>query len=190
MTSELYTDEQLVLGIISNDQTITEYFFYEKCSGLLSYIVLRVFDGRAEQNELLHELFLYLADKDWYKLRQFDFKSKLTTWLSVVAIRFFQKKRNLLIENESTEALLNSAGEEVCESKEAVLSDPEKVHKAISLMTNERYKKVINLLDIQGESPEAIANQLGVTVANLYNIRHRAHQQLSLIIGRKEDWYE
>ena len=102
-----YTDKQLVDGILKNDKPLIDYFFNEKCSKLFSYIVLNVFDRRIETNELVSELFLYLASNDWYKIRQFDFRSKLMTWVSVVAIRFFQKKREQLIENGPSEPLID-----------------------------------------------------------------------------------
>ncbi len=189
MATESYTDEQLVAGLISGDRHIIEYFFYKKCSGLLAHILIRVFDGKADPHELLNELYIYLAEDDWRKLRQFDFRSRLTTWLGVVAIRFFQKKRDELIENVASEAL-NDTNADTGYAPFDNWTRGYDVHAAISKMSNERYRNVIQLMDIQGETPDRVAEQLGVSVANLYNIRHRAHAQLAEIIGRKEDWYD
>lgn len=55
-------------------------------------------------------------------------------------------------------------------------------------MPNERYRKVIDILDLQDIRPEQLAEEMNVTVDNLYNIHRRALVQLRLVMGRKEDW--
>lgn len=86
MTYDLYTDKQLVDGLIQNDKPTIEYFFCKKCSRLFSYIVYSVYGGMATLNELVNEFYLYIAADNWKKVRQFDFRSKLMTWIGVVAI--------------------------------------------------------------------------------------------------------
>lgn len=190
MNDELYTDHELVYGLIHNEDTIVEYFFKEKCSKLLHYILWHIFSGKVDSYEMMNELYIYLAENDWHKLRQFDYRSKLTTWLSVVATRFFMKKRKILVDSISTEHLL-------CDiDKSATISGNDKwmqrydIMNVISQMPNQRYRKIIERMDIEGASPDVVAKELGITIANLYNIRHRAHMQLSAIIGRKEEWYD
>lgn len=180
-----YTDKQLVDGILKNDKPLIDYFFNEKCSKLFSYIVLNVFDRRIETNELVSELFLYLASNDWYKIRQFDFRSKLMTWVSVVAIRFFQKKREQLIENGPSEPLIDMIKEH-----NKTIEHQIDIHSALAKMKNQRYQKVIEFLDLQDVPPEVLAREMNVTVDNLYNIHRRALLQLRLIMGRKEDYYD
>ena len=43
MKYDLYTDEQLVNGLINNNKKIIEYFFCKKCSKLFTYIVYSIF---------------------------------------------------------------------------------------------------------------------------------------------------
>lgn len=93
MKYDLYTDEQLVNGLINNNKKIIEYFFCKKCSKLFTYIVYSIYGGRASLNELVNEFYVYIAADNWRKVRQFDFRSKLMTWIGVVAVRFFQKKK-------------------------------------------------------------------------------------------------
>ena len=57
-------------------------------------------------------------------------------------------------------------------------------------MPNKRYRKVIEVLDLQDIRPEILAEEMGVTVDNLYNIHRRALIQLRLVMGRKEDYYD
>ena len=62
------------------------------------------------------------------------------------------------------------------------------IEQALERMPNERYRKVIFALDLQEMRPEQLAEEMDVTVDNLYNIHRRALLQLKLIINRKEDY--
>lgn len=183
-----YTDRQFVDGLINNDIKLIEYFFNKKCSGLFGYILVNVFDGNVDKQDLLQELFWYLAKNDWYKVRQFDFRSKLMTWVTVVAVRFFQKKREELIE-KSTPLTLN---DKMWQEQNCVISIDQRMDlcNVLERMPNIRYRKVIKALDLQDVRPEILAREMNVTIDNLYNIHRRALLQLRLIMGRKEDYYD
>lgn len=62
------------------------------------------------------------------------------------------------------------------------------IHEALKKMPNERYRKVIEILDLQDVRPELLAEEMNVTIDNLYNIHRRALVQLRLVMGRKEDY--
>ena len=181
-------DHELVDGILNNDQHIIDYFFNKKCSKLFEYIIINVFDcNLTEKQELANELFLLLAKDNWYKVRQFDFRSKLMTWVSVVAVRFFQKKRKELIERSSP----LTPNEKTWHEHSAGLSADNRIdiRAALQRMPNARYRKVIEELDLQDMQPDKLAKEMKVTVDNLYNIHRRALAQLRLIMGRKEEYY-
>lgn len=187
MTYDLYTDEQLVFGITHNDQPLIEYFFCKKCSKLFSYIVYSVYGGMATLNELVNEFFLYIAADNWKKIKQFDFRSKLMTWISVVAVRFFQKKRESLIENNSSETQIEQTKNSI--SYDMTIDSKLDIHSAINQISNARYRMVIEKLDLEDVAPETLAQEMNVSVDNLYNIHRRALLQLRLIMTRKEDYY-
>ena len=105
------SDKDIIEQLLLNNEQVIEYLFYEKCKAMFSHIIKEIFSYQVDKNELISELYLYLRDNDWYKLRQFDYRSKLTTWLSVVAIRFFQKRRDELIEKTSKSSLNNKTDE-------------------------------------------------------------------------------
>lgn len=186
MDYKLYDDHALVDGILNNDGKLIEYFFKEKCSGLFAYIIVNIFDGNVDKQDLSQELFLYLARNNWYKVRQFDFRSKLMTWVTVVAVRFFQKKRELLMEKTSPSALNDRMWQD--NSAGITIDRRVDIRTALQKMSNARYRKVIEVLDLQDVRPELLAEEMNVTVDNLYNIHRRALVQLRLIMGRKEDW--
>ncbi len=183
-----YTDEEIVDGILRNDSAIIEHFFFRECKPLFAYIIRSIFDGNQEINELVNELYLYLRHDDWYKVRQFDYRSKLITWISVVAIRFFQKKRALMIDVEPIETLYNqnTLWHDYGVGQDKWLD----VHNAIEKMPNERYRHVIVELELKERDPEELAQEMNITIDNLYNIRRRARLQLRTIMVRKEDYYD
>lgn len=183
-----YTDKQIVDGILQNDSAIIEHFFCRECKPLFAYIIRSVFDGNQEINELINELYIYLSHNDWYKVRQFDYRSKLITWISVVAIRFFQKKRALMIDSVPIETLYdqNILWKDIGTNQDRKMD----VRKAITKMPNERYQYVIIELELKERDPEELAQEMNITIDNLYNIRRRAHLQLKTIMVRKEDYYD
>ena len=182
-----YDDRQLVAAILNNEIGAIQYFFNEKCSGLFAYIIVNIFDGNVDKQDLTQELFWYLAKNNWYKVRQFDFRSKLMTWITVVAVRFFQKKRKELIKKTGETPLNDKMWQE--QSRAISIERRMDLHNALAKMPNARYRQVIEVLDLQDVQPEKLAKEMNVTVDNLYNIHRRALVQLRLIMGRKEDYY-
>ena len=185
---EQYTDKEIVSKILAHDQLIIEYFFLKKCSPVFMYILHSVFDGKIDVKELINELLLYLSENNWHKLRQFDYRSRLTTWVRVVAVRFFVKKRNELIERGGYSAL-NTMKEQGF-TPHAFMDRRMDLQKALNAMPNERYRKVIVALDLKEMTPEQLAKEMGITVDNLYNVHRRALLQLRCVMGRKEDYYD
>ena len=172
----IYSDKEIVDGILRNDSNIIEYFFFNRCSPMFAFIISKIFNNRAEKDELVNELFLYLNQNDWYKIRQFDFKSKLTTWVSVVAVRFFIRKKNMLIENDGTDdSILNK-------NIAIEYSDDMDVETLIGMMRNERYRNVVKALIIEEREPQEFADEMDITVDNLYNIKRRAIKQIKDIV--------
>lgn len=187
MDYDLLDDHGLVDGILNNDKKIIEYFFQRKCSKLISYILINVFDGNIDKREITNELFLFLAEKDWNVFRLFKFRSSLMTYVSVVAVRFFQKKRILLMEKSQNSPLSNKRNI-LKHDVRNVLDRKIDIQSAINKIPNIRYRKVIEILDLRDVRPELLAEEMDITVDNLYNIHRRALIQLRLVMGRKEDY--
>ena len=173
----IYSDKEIVDGILRNDSKIIEFFFFNRCSPMFTFIISKVFNKRAEKDELVNELFLYLNQNDWYKIRQFDFKSKLTTWVSVVAVRFFIRKKNMLIENDRTD-------DSILFNKNIAIeySDNIDVETLVGMMKNERYRAVVKALILEEREPQEFADEMDITVDNLYNIKRRAIKQIKEIV--------
>ncbi|MDR0982993.1 MAG: sigma-70 family RNA polymerase sigma factor [Culturomica sp.] len=169
-----YSDRELIDGILANDEEIIRIFFFECCAPMFRYIVAKVFRNREEQDELINELYIYLHENDWYKLRQFNFRSKLTTYVSVVAMRFFMRMRNRMIEFDLDSALYLQNEDTTYDIQDAKMD----LNTILSSLPNERYRKVIYALYIEDVEPEMLAQEFDITIANLYNIKRRALTQL------------
>lgn len=184
MDVEQYTDEQIVSGVLTNDKRIIEFFFFKKCSFLLAYIIKNIFDYHVKREELISELYLYIQDENWFKLRQFDYRSQLITWFSVVAIRFFVKKKEQLIGNGSTEPQYISKERGYSIESELIFRMD-----ALSLlenMENKRYQYVLRTLILEDREPQNLADELQITVDNLYNIKRRALDNLRNMVLNNE----
>ncbi len=186
MDYDQLNDHELVDGILNNDKDLIKYFFTRKCSGLISFILLNVFGGNIDRNAIISELYLFLADNNWYVFRVFQYRSKLMTYVSVVTVRFFIKNRTRMIDTALQNPLNNQ--KVLTESTGSTLDLRIDIKRALDKMSNQRYRMVIDKLDLQDVQPEKLAKEMKITVDNLYNIHRRALIQLRLIINKREDY--
>lgn len=186
MDYDLLDDHELVDGILNNDMGIIKYFFTKKCKGLIAYLIVNVFDGKIDRNAVLSELYLFLANNDWYVFRIFQYRSKLMTYVSVVTLRFFIKNRSRMIDTSFQESL--NSQKMLIHNATASIDLRIDVREALNRMPNKRYREVIDKLYLHDIQPEKLAEEMEITVDNLYNIHRRALIQLRLIINKKEDY--
>lgn len=173
LTSIHMTDREIIQGLIDRDNRITGQFLFVRCSPLLSAIMRNVFDGRVEYDELVALLYDYLMANDCARLRQFQFRSSLYQWLKVVATRFFIRHRDSVIEERSQEPLYE-IGEEGAVDSIRDISVRMDVCTLLALMENRRYAEAIRRLVLDEVEPSRYAEEIGVSVDNLYNIKRRA----------------
>ena len=172
------TDQQIIQGLIDKDNGVTEYFFFEKCQPLFRSIIRLVFSYKVDYKEFVNELYQDLIKDDAYKLRQFDYRSTLLQWLKIVAIRYFIRKRDEMIEDSSKEYLYIEKMDQPYESENRIAARMD-IERLFSLMDNKRYVNVIQKLVLEGVQPELLAKSMNITPANLYNIKKRAMASLT-----------
>ncbi|MBE6192421.1 MAG: sigma-70 family RNA polymerase sigma factor [Rikenellaceae bacterium] len=169
----LMNDKQIVEALIAHDKQVTQQFFFKDCRPLFVSIIRRVFSYSVDYDEFVNELYLHLMENDGYRLRQYQGRSSIYQWLKITAIRYFIAKRDRLIDMSSKDALLGRAmqSQSVDNSTEVSKMDIERL---LTFMTNKRYVYVIRQLVLKDAEPEQVAQQIGVSVDNLYNIKRRA----------------
>ena len=178
------TDKEIIDGLIARDEKITRMFFFVKCRPLMYSIIGRVFAFDVDYDEMINELYLHIMENDAARLRTFSFNSSIFQWIKTVAIRFFQQKRDRIIENQSKEPLYIDGGSFEPHESVAISMDLKGI---ISRIDNPRYRLVLHKLLLEDASPEAVAKQMGVTVANLYNIKKRA-MNVFLNAAKQDDY--
>lgn len=171
------TDKEIIQGLISRDNHITEIFFFVKCRPLFYTIMKRVFKSEIDYEELVNELYVYLMENDAIKLQKFQYRCSIYQWLKVLTIRFFIKKRGKLIDDTKQEDLYyEQEQQDVSEQNESAEGD---VHRLFDKMPNKRYVYVIQRLILDDWEPEQLAKEMNIATANLYNIKRRAIAQLT-----------
>ncbi len=185
------SQQEVVDALLRHDEAITHAFFFRKCMPMFITIIDRIFDYHVDYDEFVNELYLYLMRPgkdgvDAHILRSFSFRSSLFTWLNRVAIRFFIRNKNQLIGNTSSVSLYsqNAVSTRQLDEVDAQMQ----VEQLFLLMKQgkrgqrlrdvERYILVIRRLDIEGCSPQQVAEELQVRIEAVYNIRTRAMKAL------------
>lgn len=173
------TDQEIIKGLITRDEWVTKDFFFTRCRPLFCKIIGQLFNYDVDYDEFVNELYVYLMDDDARKLREFEYRSSVYTWLKVLAIRFFIKKRDRLIDDSPLKLLYDEPVQS--DDKESGLAAESDLERLLSLMSNDRYVYVIRKLMIEDCGPELLADEMGITTANLYNMKRRAMAQLTRI---------
>lgn len=183
-------DQEIVSSLIAHDPKVTAQFFFKDCRSLFISIIRRVFGNQiVDYDEIISELYVLLMENDARKLRTFKYESTLFQWLKTIAVRHCLelKRRGKVIDNESQEPLVNSGNNlSYVESSQAKMD----VESLLRQMNNQRYVLVIHLLMIEEKSPEEVAKQLSITVANLYNVKRRAMKALVEVALKDKRSYE
>lgn len=168
------TDFEIIDALIARDNEVTQEFFFERCQSLFYAIINKVFDYEVDYDEFVNELYIYLMENDAARLKQFEGRSSLYQWIKVTATRFFIKKRDQLIEDQTNDTLYEET-EFTEKSPELSVLD---VQRLLMAMPNRRYAHVIQRLFIDEYAPEELAAEMHITTDNLYNIKRRAMMQL------------
>lgn len=168
------TDSEIIQGLIDRDNRITRQFFFVKCRPLLSSIMRSVYDYPVDFDEMVNNLYEYLLADDAVKLKSFEGRSSIYQWIKVVAIRFFLRNRNQVIDSAPQDVLCINEEEIPSVDTAAIVADKIDVARMLDQMTHRRYAEVLRRLILEDADPVEYAAELGVTVDNLYNIKRRA----------------
>lgn len=172
------TDREFIQGLIDRDNTVTEQFFFVKCRPLFHSIIHLIFPYEVDYDEFVNELYIYLMEDNGRKLRSFQYRSSVYQWLKILAIRFFINRLNGLIGNNSLSTLYKK-GEQIGTNEQATAKDD--LERLFCQISNGRYVYVIRKLILEDIKPETLAQEMGITTANLYNIKRRAMAALTRI---------
>lgn len=181
------SDRQLVDMLLTNDEKVVEYVFFHRCDGMFAHIINDVFQSQVKKEELITDFYLFLSADNWRRLRQFEFRSELSTWLTVVAIRYFNQKKDEIQTN------LGNLEESLMKEVRQIPDDFDlfdemsrvELYEAIDKLPKSRERMAI-LGELAGKKAETIAEELGCTVAAVYNLTKKARKTLKKRMKGKE----
>ncbi|MCQ2270167.1 MAG: sigma-70 family RNA polymerase sigma factor [Bacteroidales bacterium] len=183
--SEL-SDQELLSRVVAQDKAAIEYFFYFRFYPIFEKIVLHTLHNQVETEELINEFYIYLQSDNWSKLKTFEWKSSLSTWLTVVASRFFVKKKQELTKIDGEKVLNIDDFTNVLKTESTLPITRADLYDAIHKMRNPKHKWVL-LSELMGYSTEEMAREMNTTVINIYNYKKRAKIELVELLNEKKD---
>lgn len=181
------SDRQLVDLLLANDEDAIEYVFFHRCNDMFAHVINGMFHEQVKKEELVTDFYLYLCADDWRRLRQFAFRSELNTWLTVIAIRFFNEKKMTLrtgIADEKVQSL--DAVEQIADDYDLYneISRVE-LYKTVESLPKPRERMAL-LGELAGKRAETIASELGLTVSAVYKLIKKAKVAVAKIMKGNE----
>lgn len=186
-----YTDQEIVKAILNRDTLITKEFLYRKCYPLFKAIYDKYYTDCENPVELINEIYVYILlpnrETKKSKLQGFGFRCTLTMWLKIVAENYCHQlftKRILTDENNGITDDRNNVSDDSFLTNTRKL-DMDDVQKILSMMPNQRYRKLIKYRYVDEKTNEETALLLELSMANYYNCHKRAKAQYCEVL-RKE----
>ncbi len=107
------TDYQIVSNLIIGDYRTVKDFFFVRCRPMLIYIGQYFCQYKHTPEELIGEFYEFLSADDWHKLRIFKYTCSLNSYVTIIASRYFQNKRDkeLLSLDENIALVKNLKGD-------------------------------------------------------------------------------
>lgn len=88
------TDQETVNKLLEGDHRTIRDFFFVRCRPMLIYVGQYFCQYKYTPEELIGEFFEFLSADDWHKLRIFKFSCSLNSYVTIIASRYFQHKRD------------------------------------------------------------------------------------------------
>lgn len=200
-TIQLYTEDlNIAKALIRHDESVTKHFFYRQCYPLFKSIFDNYYTDCTCCKEFIDEIYILVLAPSRItgkcQMENFRGESTLTSWLKSVCLFYcykrFEKRENFekisvlqhSSENKSvdSDSLLEKYGSSEIEFDNMNRMDIETL---IGMMSNERYRRIIQLRYVEHLSNEETAEALGMTMANYYN-KHKLAKAQFLSVSRKE----
>lgn len=106
------TDRQVVDKLIIGDHCTIKDFFFVRCKPMLIYIGQYYCQYKYTPEELIGEFYEFLSADDWHKLRIFKYTCSLNSYVTIIASRYFQHKRDKeMLSLDDNTALVNNLQE-------------------------------------------------------------------------------
>lgn len=201
-----FEDLKIARSLIERDETVTRRYYYQQCYPLFKSIYDNYFTDCTCCKEFMDEIYLLVLVPNKKagrcRLENYRGESTLISWLKAVCLTYCYRKFKLKQRMPLCDSLPDfSANDEEIDGgidrlggKDASIrldfgrmncSDLEVL---LGMMHNASYRKLIRLRYLEQLTNEETAKELGLTMANYYNMHKRAKEQYEEIC-RKEERY-
>ncbi len=174
-------DAQMVLAVMVGDEGATRYLFYDHYTALLRKNYNKVVGQLPVQfDDLVQELYLYLCENDWGKLKKFDpDKDDFVCWFSTVSFRFFKDccKKKFYSSTDFSDDIPNYDKRESYfdwENSELMRD----LRRVLPFFQPPRDREIIEATIIHDEPIAEVAKRYNLTENNLSTIKRRALARL------------
>ena len=173
-------DAQLVAELLAGNEGALHYVFYDHFNPLLKMNAYKAAGTKqVEYDDLVQELYLYLSNNDWEKLRKYNPERPFINWFSVVSYRFFKDFSCSMIDLSNQIPISNMNDHQTAFISNGTIGTiMMDIKRAISKLKPPRDSEILEALLLRDEEPETVAERHNVTVDNLYNIKRRAIAKL------------
>lgn len=175
------SDQEIVEKLLERDPIATRWFYYVKCRPLFLSLMRKLFNHPIEYDEFVNEVVVFLMENDDHRLKSFDFQSALTYWLQRCLVRHFIKNGQAMIDGASKEPPYPMEGEETDPVSQINAKLDLEILLKILAKDNPRHSYVIKRILLDGAEFKNVASEINVQVSNLYNIKKRAFEDLTVI---------
>lgn len=163
---ESFTDEELIKGLVANDNRIVQYIFFIRLKRTLEFYICYYNVYPPGEKDFLSKaiggFYEYLAQGEYASLRHFRYQASLMTYLSVVARSYFKQEGEKLTKTRSVLVTEVPSVETGTNSTETIIEENELseiLQKAIQELSP-KYRLVIRLLFLEGLSYKEVAPYL------------------------------
>jgi RNA polymerase sigma factor (sigma-70 family) len=182
-------DRSLVLNVLNGDKQAFRVLIQQH-ERLVAHMVGRLIKNNEEHEELCQDVFLRV----YQKLKEFNFQSKLSTWIATIAYRhainYIRKKRQLWDEIPQEEKFERYLSE--YETPESLLEErdiDDYVLKMVDALPAQ-YKTVITLYHVEnmnyGEIVEITGMPEGTVKNYLFRARTMLKEKVKKYLGKEE----
>ncbi len=163
------TDQQIVNNLIIGDDCTVHDFFFVRCRAMLTYIGYYFCQSKQSPEELIGEFYEYLSADDWHKLRIFKFSCTLNSYVTIIASRYFQHKRDKeLLPLDDNLALVKNIQER--ESDSFFMGDLKKIIAKMHPFDQFLVQRIL----IDGEKPGDVLDEARILLAQYDSINTEA----------------
>lgn len=175
---EYRDDRQLVTALLLNDEGAIQYLFHERYRRLLRFNAMKA-APYVPVDDLVQELYLHLSDDHWARLQRYDPSLPFERWLSVVSYRFFKDYAIRMIDSRRQIPITSIEDSRIISTGQTqmntIMMD---IQQGLARLEPPRDREVLTALFLHDEEPASVAQRLGITVENLYNVKRRALARL------------